>query len=176
MTSNSNGTETVRYYDVETGEITDMLLSELPPGVMQVQIEGIEGVVWISPEHLSPGPLQHGPFEEGVRELLRQIRDAFIEHRNLTLEVWEDGFRRDNNPEYEIALWLHAAGVYVEFAEDESSAVRRREIYGCVLACMSAGPDTVWQLFEPDVLTQTEAEQIVGRFYRRDPGKLKSSP
>jgi hypothetical protein len=47
---------------------------------------------------------------------VRQIQAAFAEHRQLTFEEWEEGFRRDANPEREIAIWSHAADVYITFA------------------------------------------------------------
>ncbi len=87
------------------------------------------------------------------------------EQRPLSFEEWEDGFRRDANPEREIAMWLHAADVYTAFAGDEPAADRRRDVYRCIVTCLSCGPDAVWHVLRPEVLNRAEAEQVVNRFF-----------
>jgi hypothetical protein len=162
--------ETVPYFDVEVGRVVHIPASELRPGVIQAQIQGIEGLVWVSPDQLKPGDVKHPPFGEEILAYLRQIQAAFAEQRPLSLEEWEDEFRRDANPEREIAIWSHAADVYTAFAGDEPSPERRRDIYRVIVACMTTTPDTVWHVLRPQALTRPEAERIVNRFYGR-PGR-----
>jgi hypothetical protein len=33
------------------------------------------------------------------------------------------------------------------------------------VACLTTGPDTVWHVLRPAVLSRAEAEQVVRRFY-----------
>jgi hypothetical protein len=159
------GPEMVRFYDVEYGRVVEIPAAELRPGAIQAQLEGTEGLVWLLPEQLQLGTIKHPPFDEGIRAYIHQIHEAFAEHRQLSFEEWEDGFRRDNHPEQEIALWSHAADVYAEFAGGEPSPARRRDVYQCITACLTTGPDAVWYVLRPDVLTKAEAEQVVNRFY-----------
>jgi hypothetical protein len=159
--------ETVPYFDVEVGHVVHIPVSELRPGVVQAHIQGIEGLVWVSPDQLQPGEVRHPPFGEDILAYLRQIQAAFAEHRPLSLEEWEDGFRRDANPEREIALWSHAADVYTAFAAEETAPERRRDVYRVIVTCMTTTPDTVWHVLRLDVLTRPEAERIVNRFYGR---------
>lgn len=157
--------ETVRFYDVESGKVTTIPAAELAPGAVRAQVEGIEGIVWLLPEKLQQSEIQHPPFEEGVREYIRQIQETFAEHRPLSFEEWEDGFRRDANPAPEIAIWLHASDVYIQFAGEEPDAARRRDVYRCLIACMTATRDTIWRVYTPEVLSRPEAEQVVDQFY-----------
>ncbi len=158
-------TTMVPYLDVESGRLVQIPASELRPGVIQARVQGIEGLVWLLPDQLQRGEVKHPSFDEGIRAYIREIQEAFAEHRSLSFDEWEDGFRRDTNPEREIAVWSHAADVYTAFASGESSAERRRDVYRCIVACLTTTPDSVWHVLELSVLSHAEAERIVQRFY-----------
>ena len=158
-------TEMVPFFDVASGRVVRIPASELRPGVVQARMQGVEGLVWLLPDQLQQGEVRHPPFDEGIRAYIRQIQEAFAEHRPLSFEEWEDGFRRDANPEREIALWSHAADVYTAFAGGEPSPGRRKDVYRCIVACLTTTPDNVWHVLRPAVLTRAEAEQVVHRFY-----------
>jgi hypothetical protein len=96
--------EMVPFLDVESGRVVRIPASELRIGAVQVQLQGTREVVWALPQQLRPGNIKHPEFDEGIREYIRQIQAAFAEQRPLSLEEWEEGFRRDAHPEREIAL------------------------------------------------------------------------
>jgi hypothetical protein len=160
----------VPFLDVENGRVVQIPVSELVPGSVQVRLRGHDGVVWALPSQLQPGPIKHPEFDENTRECIRQIQSAFAEHRPISFEEWEEGFRRDTTPEREIALWSHAADVYTAFAGSEPSADRRRDVYLCVTTCLIAGPYDVWHVLRPQVLTRLDAQKIVDRFYGKAAG------
>lgn len=161
----SRSTEMVPFLDVEAGRVVRIPASELRPGVVQVRLHPSGELVWALPEQLRPGERKHLEFDEGIREYIRQIQTAFAEHYPLSFEEWEDGFRRDANPEREIALWSHAGDVYTAFAGTEPDAARRKDVYECIVACMTTGPAAVWKVLRPKVLSRAEAEQVVQRFF-----------
>jgi hypothetical protein len=160
--------EMVQFYDVESRRIVQIPASELRPGAVRAQVQGIEGLVWLLPRQLKQGDVKHPPFEEEIRAYIRQIQEAFAEQRTLSFEEWEDGFRRDANPEREIALWSHAADIYTAFAGSEPSAERRRDIYRCIVACLTSGPDAVWHVLKPEFISRVEAEKVVHRFFGKN--------
>jgi hypothetical protein len=160
--------ETVQFFDLDTGKVVTIPASELAPGAVQARVQGIEGIVWLLPDKLKQDRLKHPPFDEGVRKFIRQIQATFAEHRPITFEEWEDGFRRDTNPAPEIALWAHAAEVYTAFAGEEAAAERRWDVYRCVVTCMSASPDTIWRVLKTEALSREEAEAVVNRFYGKE--------
>jgi hypothetical protein len=155
----------VPFLDVEARRVVRIPASELRPGVIQVRLQGSDEVVWALPQQLQQGEVKHPEFNEGVRNYIRQIQAAFAEHRPLSFAEWEEGFRRDANPEREIAIWSHAADIYTAFAANELSADRRRDLYRCIVTCMTTGPDAVWHVLRPVVLSREEAEQVVNRFF-----------
>jgi hypothetical protein len=151
------------------GKVVMIPRSELAPGSVQASVVGINGRVWLDASKVGMGPIRHPPFDEGVREFVRQIQATFAEHRPMTFEEWEDGFRRDTNPAQEIAIFLRAARIYAEFAGNEPDAGRRAEIYRCLTNCMVTGPDEIWAVWKPKMLSQGEAENLVERFFGRAP-------
>ena len=161
-------TDTVPFYDFDVDSVVYIPRDEISPGAIEVQIQGINGLVWVLPEQLQKGSIKHSRFDEKLHDYIRQIHGAFAEHRDLTLDEWEDDFRRDENPEREIAIWSHAADVYVQFTADEPSFARRLDIYRCIVTCMATRPDSIWSILEPQVLDRAEAQRVVDRFYGKD--------
>lgn len=74
----------------------------------------------------------------------REIHKTFAEHRPLSFDDWEIGFRHDDAPMRETVLWSHAADVSIAFAKNEPSADRRQGVYRCVIAGLTTMPDTIW--------------------------------
>ena len=164
----SKRAETVPFYDFTSGSIVQIPRIELAANAVQVKMEGVKTLVWVLPEQLNPGDVKHAPFSEPIRDRIKKIQNAFSEHYPLSFEEWEDGFRRDTSPAKEIALWLYAADVYMQFAADERSADRRDDIYRCIITCMTASADSVWDIYRPHALEQTEARQVIQTFYKKD--------
>jgi hypothetical protein len=100
--------EMVPFFDVENKRIVRIPASELRSGAIQVRLQGSNEVVWALPEQLRQSKVKHPEFDEGIRAYIRQIQAAFAEQRPISIEEWEDGFRRDANPEQEIALWSYS--------------------------------------------------------------------
>jgi hypothetical protein len=157
--------EMVPFLDAEAGRVVRIPASELRPGALRARLQGSDEVVWMMADQLHPGEVRHPEFEEGVRDYIRHIQAAFAEHRPLSFEEWEEGFRRDAHPDQEIALWSHAADVYVACTAGEGAPERRRDVYRCVVTCLATGPDDVWRVLRPEVLSRAEAEQVVNRFF-----------
>jgi hypothetical protein len=84
---------------------------------------------------------RHGPFDDDVRALLGEIRDALSEVYPLSLEQWEDGFRRDMTPAREIASWLCLARAYRRLVTQVLSGTtlpQRQGIFRVLLAALSS--------------------------------------
>src|SRR5688572_16572418 len=90
---------------------------------------------------VSLGSIKHPPLGEQILTDIRSIQAAFQEHDPLSIEEWEDGFRRDATPEQEIALWLRAAEIYRGLSANDPSPERRRDVYRCLIVCMVTPPD-----------------------------------
>ena len=158
---------TVLWLDPATREVVRIPASELSPGLVQVQMKGSEEPVWADPALFQPSPFQHPPFPEEIRNLLRTIKATLDEVHPMSLEAWEEGFRRDQNPEQEIALWLHLADTYAYLAakDPQLPLAARQEYFRFLVACANGPREQIWQTTSPGTMDRALAAQLVERFY-----------
>ena len=159
--------EMVPFLDVTTGRLVQIPATELRGDAVQVQLQGVRGPVWTVPADLKTAESRHPLFTHDTQALIAHIRTVFAEHRPATFEEWQDGFRRESDPASEIALWLHAARVYKAFADAESWAKRRAELFRCLVSCMTTSYEGFWSAFELRSLSESEVRQVVHRFYHK---------
>jgi len=158
-------TETVPFLD-PSGRVVQIPRSQLQPGMLQVQIQGREGRVWARADQLKKNTqMRNPPFNEEDCACIRQIQAAFAEHRPLSFQEWEEGFRCDADPRQEIAIWLFAAEVYKAFTDNEPSAQRRADVYGVILTCVTTSPDTFREVLRVEALSRGDVERIAKRVY-----------
>ena len=157
---------TATIYDPDSKSFHEIPESELAPGMVRSQVEGREGVVWIDPGKLKVSDYQHPPFTGERRDKIAQIQAAFPEVYDKSYEFWEDGFRRDTNPDREIGIWLHVADVYSAFAANQPLGYRS-ELFRLVLACSNSGRDQLKNVFEPELIPANEVEEVISTYYSR---------
>jgi hypothetical protein len=112
--------------------------TELPPGLVRIHIKN-DGEFYAVQEvvtQLSEGSgFRHPPFSDAVRAIFSRLQRAFNDLMPMTVEEWEDGFRKDTHPWREIALWELWADGMVKFTghitgADAVSKQKRRDIFG----------------------------------------------
>jgi hypothetical protein len=155
---------TATIYDPDTKSFVEIPESELAPGMIRAQVEGHEGVVWIELGKLKQADYQHAPFIGDRRDKVATIQAVFPEVYDKSYEFWEDGFRRDANPDKEIGIWLHIAEVYSTFAPNRPVEYRS-ELFQLVLACSNSGRDQIKIVFQPALISSNEVEEVVSTFY-----------
>lgn len=133
-----------------------------------------EGQRWVKLSQMEEGPLLHPPFEDkGVRRLLRRIRGTLAEVEPLTVEQWEDGFRRDHHPDREIVTWLHIAAVYRHFTERRTrsrpSLKHKQEVFQICLWCSLNGPQELQATADLSTPSWRAAEAIIRYYFDKLP-------
>jgi hypothetical protein len=152
----------VRVYDDTTKSFHTIPACELAPGMVRAQVPGIDGEVWMDASTLGKGPLQQGPFPESLREILRGLQATFREVYPRTLEGWEEDFRRETDPQTEIAIWRRMAEVYEHFVQGQNkSAEQKRYIFEVICTCVNNGPENVLRTTSPRTLSRTGVKRIV---------------
>jgi hypothetical protein len=130
--------------------------------MVRIRVEDSDCEVWVDAAQGLPGQLKHPHFGEDVRALLADLQDTFRDVYPRTLEEWEDGFRRDDHPEWEIAVWLHMARAYRHFlGECPQPPEERREIFDVILAAVNNGREYVRLTTNPLTLTPERVREIV---------------
>jgi hypothetical protein len=156
----------VNVLDTATNSVTRMPARELAPYMVQVNMEGIEGLVWMDVRELKQNIYQHPPFCEDVRDLLREIKASIDEFYCLSLEEWEDGFRRDGHPEQEIGLWLHLSRTYRGLTTSRDLSVEQRHDYfWALVACLNSPREHVLKVFSPNAISVEEAKDVITQFF-----------
>lgn len=70
----------------------------------------------VNPKALRPGPIRHEQLPSDLVGRIRFIRAALLLPYPQTMELWLDGFKRDVQPEKDVAFWERVATCYLEYA------------------------------------------------------------
>jgi hypothetical protein len=133
----------VRCYDTKNRKIYFVSESEVPGTFIQGDVDGIPGSVWLDPLGLKPNPGYYheslrDEYKEYILELMENLRGVY----DLTYEEWEDGFRKDRNPDNEMAMWLPMSGRLRGILDSEFwDEVEKKELFKMMLAIMNGGSD-----------------------------------
>jgi hypothetical protein len=124
--------------------------------------------MWESPDQFEKDEYQHPPFSPAVRKLLATILETFkdIYILPVSLDEFEDGFRRDVHAEREIATWLHMAKVYRQFTDGRDLTMRKKlDIFAVVFVCANNGKENVFRTVPAPTLSRKRMTEIVNAFF-----------
>lgn len=162
-----NKDEYEKYYNFETGKVEYIHINKLKPPMMKAKMEGIEGTIWINPEQVQQSEYMHPPFSNDVKELFKELKLKLDEVYHRTIEEWEDGFRRDKNPEQEIAIWFYLAQLYQQFTTNQILSIEEKQDYFKVLlACTYSPKETVLNIVTLNALPREKALQAIDAFFK----------
>jgi hypothetical protein len=158
--------ELVPYRNFATGKTVLIPKSELCPGVVLIQIKGEERPVYVDAAQLKQGHFQHPPFEGEVRAAIQSLVNELADVFARSYEEWEDGFRRDQTPEREIAGWVHLAAILRVMTERFAfSPAEKKECFRVLVACFTGARETVLDRSDPKLLSDAQINQAVQYFY-----------
>lgn len=169
----------VRIYDFATKKITEIPLSELPPGLVSAQVDGVEGLVWIDPVHLEPNTQYfHPPFPPAVRREIGRIAEALQEVVPMSQQEWEDGIRRDRNAKKQIFLFTCIAEAYRRMTDKSAlTQVQKMDYYQAITSAARSGDSELFMAtFRATAISQYEAlaaAEMYGRVIREKDGLAK---
>lgn len=167
--SRSLGGMTATVHDLVTRKLSTIPLAELADGMVQMKVDR-EGMVWINPGQLSSlaaGPILHPSFSDALRKRIRErIMEPLAEVYPRTLDEWEDGFRREQNAEREIAVWLVVTERYTAYVNaHELSKAQRQEVFDLMLHCtMVPNRAAFWATVSHQCLTRDQVEAAISPF------------
>ena len=107
------------------------------------------------------GPIRHPELPAALIERIRRLEETFVEIYPVTHEEWLDGFKRDANPEREIAIWEYMASAYTQFLSTGNfDTDTRKEMLG-VLLTRSSSADVESLFFNLKHLTEKQARSLL---------------
>ena len=158
----------VRVYDLVTKKVNSIPAAELAPGMVEVQVDGV-GRVWVNSAQVKSGhEYKHPAFEPGLRDFIqKEIQKPLAEVRPITLAQWEDGFRRDAEPEQEIGVWCRIADRFVEFSKSEGlNRAQKQECFNIMLHCSTVPAEQVLEVVTLNALTREQALRAIEAYLK----------
>lgn len=170
----------LRVYDFATKKITEIAASELPPGMMPAQVAGVEGPVWVDQTQIKPGThYYHPPFTCEIRREIEHIATALKDVYPLSLQQWEDGFRRDQCAEKELFQFNCIAEAYVRMTTGTKlTQAQKKEYFRAMVITSASDRDSFTASFRAVAISMSEAlaaaEMYQRVFHEMDgPAKVK---
>ena len=87
-------------------------------------------------ENLTPSPIVHESLSESQLEKIKFIQETFNEVYPIPLDETITNFKRDQNPDNEISVWLNMAKTFQPFSSENSGKEKlevRKEAFKLIL-------------------------------------------
>jgi len=82
---------------------------------------------------------------------------------SLPMEQWVDDFKRDADPDRELAVWEAMARAYVRCTADRNWPLeKRKELFGILLVGSGAPPDEALAHLKLKTVSEAEAREALG--------------
>ncbi len=114
---------------------------------------------------LKTPPIQHEQLSDGQLRRIKKLHETFAEVDKSSLETWIDNFKRDLNPDREIAVWERMAKAYKNYtSQKELSPEAKTEVFKTLLMCSMSSDEEDIKSLDLKVLSQEEAKAICKSF------------
>jgi hypothetical protein len=159
----------VKVYDLKTKHVLEIPAAELSPQMAEDYVEGI-GRVFINVSQVTAEerPYLHQAFCQEIRDVIKTIEHALAEVFPRSLKRWEDGLRKERQPEREIANWLFLVDVYERCLAKwpDLDKQGRKECFNVIARCGTAPEEIVLELIEKtDAISQEQVKEICRMTY-----------
>jgi len=149
----------VEVYDIESGSISRISQDLLGPEFVRIDLEG--KIYWADSNQLKQNTHQHEEFEGERKRRVSKIQEELSEVNDQSYLEWEDGFRRDANPDNEISIWEHIISVYKSNITNESSFAEKKEIYQVAVVCSFSEKSVVLDQVELSEISEIKALEVI---------------
>lgn len=154
----------VEVYDFVKNEVYLVSEDKLGPEMMRVSLDG--KIYWANANQLTQNTYQHPPFEGELKQRIINIQKELEAVNAQGYAEWEDGFRRDQNPANEIAIWERIVGVYRMFSKNYQDISVKREIYRIAVMCSYSEPSVVLNQVNNQLVSVEVVQEIIAEYYR----------
>jgi hypothetical protein len=119
----------------------------------------------VNANQLKPGPIRHEKLSDLQIQRIKKIRGAFAEVDKRSFDKWVDDFRRDADPDLEIAVWERMATAYSRYVSGKNLSLETKlDVFQVVLVRSSAPAEEVLKNLTLKVLTEEDAKEIMKGF------------
>ena len=114
---------------------------------------------------LKPNEIQHEQLSEEQLRRIKKLHETFAEVDMSSLEKWIDNFKRDADPDSEIAIWERVANAYRNYCSQRQLTLEAKgDVFqALVLRSMTADEEAVKTL-KLKVLSSDEARKLMREY------------
>jgi hypothetical protein len=122
-------------------------------------------VEWVDPNLVQPGPVRRESLTPEQMTRIRRLQAVFAEVDGQSVEQWVDNFKRDFDPDRELAVWERMADAYTRYCSNRTlSAEAKQDVFKVVLLRSMAPEYEVLPRLKLSVLTKADAAEIMRGF------------
>ncbi|WP_271499863.1 toll/interleukin-1 receptor domain-containing protein [Bradyrhizobium sp. CCBAU 11357] len=136
LTADNKSVETTGFKIIEL--VKPDLFARVHQRLATMQYSRFGRAVDLDPKYAKKAPIRHAKLSTELTSRIRLIRAALLDVYPMSMNEWIDGFRRDTNPETEVAVWERIASVYLEHSYGKPKSARKN-IYDQVFQIISFG-------------------------------------
>jgi hypothetical protein len=119
----------------------------------------------VDPKRMEPGPIRHASLTEEQISRAQRVQKIFSEVDPSPIEKWIEDFKRDANPDRELAIWEGMATAYETFTASKSLTLEgKKEVFRVVLLRSGESDDEVLKHADLKILTEKDARAIMALF------------
>jgi hypothetical protein len=120
---------------------------------------------WVDPASLTHGPTKRDGLSSKQMERIYKLRDALAEVERSPIEKWVDNFKRDVNPDKELAVWERIADGYTRYCSKRPLSIEaKKDVFQLLLLRSMASEQEVLNHVKLKTLTVDEAKETLKEF------------
>jgi len=120
---------------------------------------------WIDPSKLKPGPIRREALTSEQMDRIAALQKVFVEIDGQTTEQWVNNFKRDFDPDSELAVWERMARAYERYCDSkEMSLDAKEEVYRVVLLRSMASQEDVLSRLDLSIISKQDAKDIMANY------------
>jgi hypothetical protein len=129
-----------------------------------------KAAILADPASLQPGSIKYRELNPKQMERIYKLRDTLAEVERSSIEKWVDNFKRDANPDNELAVWERIAAGYTRYCSGKRlSKEAKEDVFQLLLLRSMASERQVLNHVKLKTLTLAEAKEALKEFREGTP-------
>ncbi len=133
-----------------------------------------QNIQMINPNNIQISEVVHDTLAKEQIDKIKIIQSTFAEVYPVSLEETITNFKRDQNPDSEIAIWLQMAEAYkkyISYKQDKLDLNTKEEVFKLILSRSMMSDEEAITNSKLTVLTEKEAKKVLS-FYTISPDPI----
>ena len=123
--------------------------------------------VTLSPNDIQLNDVIHDSLSAGQLVKVKRVCTVFAEVYPVSFEETVTNFKRDQNPDQEIAVWMDMADAYEKYMASKPALTdlkKKKEIFGLLLLRSMMPEEEALKNQKNEILTEAEAKEVMGYY------------